>query len=270
MTPSVVKFVPIASGSEPGEARPVLELQSSPNVQQSDQLHLGRNGKTKISAPRMSRKIAKVHWIMTATTPELYIQSTGGYGFVHINAKPLLSLQSCHLPNGDIVSLQCPEKLSSYDYRVEIKLGTTTAQINTATPAPTVTKRQKLDPTEEFICAICLEIMVEPVNVIPCGHSFCSSCLTDSVSECHTCRSVLTQRPIPARSLNHAIALLVEYNPGLFATDDVEHYRLRTAGTNLAGSANRRKSPTRASKRVKHATIGTAIGVSADNAIEID
>ena len=166
MTPSVAKFVPVASGSGDGGARPVLELQSPTNLQSTNQIYLGRNGKTKITAPRMSRKIAKVHWIMTGTTPELFVESTGGHGFVQINAKPLLLSQSRHLLNGDIVSLQCPDKLSSYEYRVDISSGTTTAQTNHGTPALPGTKRKEPDPTEEFACAICLEIMVEPVTAV--------------------------------------------------------------------------------------------------------
>eukprot|EP00977_Amphora_coffeiformis_P009039 scaffold2046_cov171-Amphora_coffeaeformis.AAC.6 len=165
MTPSVAKFVPIASGSGAG-ARPVLELRSSTNIQSTEQLYLGRNGTTKITTPRMSRKIARVHWMATETTPELFIQSTGGHGFVQVNAKPLLLSQSRHLMNGDIVSLQCPDKLSSYEYRVDISLGTSAAQTNDETPALSGTKRQELDPTEEFACAICLEIMVEPVTAV--------------------------------------------------------------------------------------------------------
>ena len=29
------------------------------------------------------------------------------------------------------------------------------------------------DPDECFCCPTCLEVFVDPVTVVPCGHSFC-------------------------------------------------------------------------------------------------
>ena len=38
----------------------------------------------------------------------------------------------------------------------------------------------------DFNCAVCLEIMVEPIT-LPCGHNFCYSCLDQYFNESNTC-----------------------------------------------------------------------------------
>ncbi|XP_061738913.1 tripartite motif-containing protein 16-like protein isoform X2 [Nerophis ophidion] len=56
----------------------------------------------------------------------------------------------------------------------------------------------------EFSCSICLEVLKDPVS-IPCGHSFCQSCLTsywDSqmVCSCPHCRVTFSPRPTLGRN----------------------------------------------------------------------
>ncbi|XP_061883943.1 E3 ubiquitin/ISG15 ligase TRIM25-like [Entelurus aequoreus] len=56
----------------------------------------------------------------------------------------------------------------------------------------------------EFSCSICLEVLKDPVS-IPCGHSFCQSCLTsywDSqmVCSCPHCRATVSPRPTLGRN----------------------------------------------------------------------
>lgn len=51
-----------------------------------------------------------------------------------------------------------------------------------------------LSPTADFICEICLTnydtIVRKPYSLVPCGHTFCLSCMNQIASNlCPTCRS---------------------------------------------------------------------------------
>ena len=93
---------------------------------------------------------------------------------------------------------------------------------------------------DELCCAICLDIMVQSTLCVPCGHSFCQSCLahqtpssattttTATTTTCPTCRRNITGT-VPNRQLDNVIGLVM---PSL-ADDDQEHYRDRLTALHL-------------------------------------
>jgi hypothetical protein len=61
----------------------------------------------------------------------------------------------------------------------------------------------KDEHAEKFKCAVCLEVMLQPVALVPCGHAICKPCATRvlagkarpgvrSTRKCPTCRQVST------------------------------------------------------------------------------
>jgi hypothetical protein len=79
--------------------------------------------------------------------------------------------------------------------------------------------------SEEITCSVCLDIMVYPQTVSPCGHSFCGQCLIDTIKECPHCRAKV-QSKVHSRHLESLITTLTTI-PTLLNNDDIKHYHDR-------------------------------------------
>jgi len=98
--------------------------------------------------------------------------------------------------------------------------------------------------SNEINCAICLDIMVSPRTLAPCGHSFCRSCCfsdskkngrrgqtqTLSFSTCPHCRQTI-QDTAPSRQLENLINTLVTVPNLIFRNDDDKQHFLKRAKT---------------------------------------
>ncbi|XP_067308804.1 E3 ubiquitin-protein ligase TRIM47-like isoform X2 [Pseudorasbora parva] len=89
---------------------------------------------------------------------------------------------------------------------------------------------------DQFSCSVCLHLLKDPVT-IPCGHSYCMSCITDCwnkedqkrVYSCPQCRQTFTSRPALYKNVMFAeivekVKTKCEIAPGLSyaGPDDVE------------------------------------------------
>lgn len=90
--------------------------------------------------------------------------------------------------------------------------------------------------SDDINCPICLDILVCPRTLVPCGHSFCRSCCfsnskqngrnreTLSFTKCPHCRQAI-EDTVPSRQLESLIDTLVTVPNLLFSNDDdKQHY----------------------------------------------
>jgi len=105
--------------------------------------------------------------------------------------------------------------------------------------------------SDDINCSICLDILVSPRTLVPCGHTFCRSCCSSdsiqnnemhrqilSFTKCPHCRQPVKEM-VPSRQLESLIDTLVQVPNLLFRNDDdKQHY------------VKRRKAETERSRRL--------------------
>ncbi|XP_027356385.1 LON peptidase N-terminal domain and RING finger protein 1 isoform X2 [Abrus precatorius] len=88
---------------------------------------------------------------------------------------------------------------------------------------------------DDFDCTLCLKLLYEPVTT-PCGHSFCRSCLYQSMdcgNRCPLCRTVLFISPRTC-SISVTLKNIIQKNfPEEYAERKQEHDGLINAGVDL-------------------------------------
>ncbi|XP_006581976.1 LON peptidase N-terminal domain and RING finger protein 1 isoform X1 [Glycine soja] len=88
---------------------------------------------------------------------------------------------------------------------------------------------------DDFDCTLCLKLLYEPVTT-PCGHSFCRSCLFQSMdrgNRCPLCRTVLFISPRTC-SISVTLKNIIQKNfPEEYAERKQEHDGLINAGVDL-------------------------------------
>ncbi|KAK6013572.1 zinc finger, C3HC4 type, partial [Ostertagia ostertagi] len=137
--------------------------------------------------------------------------------------------------------------------------------------------RQESDPCAVWIlsnlepllsCSICTEIFYKAVNVVPCGHNFCLSCLMQSLvltenAHCPQCREEIKDVGLDY-TINSIVDVFLEQNPGkirpldelkllddkfmeaVMALKRMERKRLRVVDRNIWGAPQQRtRAPSR-------------------------
>ncbi|KAF8399530.1 hypothetical protein HHK36_015397 [Tetracentron sinense] len=96
-------------------------------------------------------------------------------------------------------------------------------------------KHVKPERTDEFDCTVCLKLLYEPITT-PCGHSFCRSCLFQSMdhgNKCPMCRTVLFVSP-KTYSISVTLNNIIQKNfPEEYAERKSEHDSLTNLGVDL-------------------------------------
>ncbi|KAG8388709.1 hypothetical protein BUALT_Bualt02G0153600 [Buddleja alternifolia] len=103
--------------------------------------------------------------------------------------------------------------------------------------ASTFLRRSHLKPqrTDDYDCTLCLKLLYEPVTT-PCGHSFCRSCLFQSMdrgNRCPLCRTVLFISPRTC-SISVTLNNIIQKNfPEEYEERKTEHDSLTNPGVDL-------------------------------------
>ncbi|KAI4335956.1 hypothetical protein L6164_014548 [Bauhinia variegata] len=105
----------------------------------------------------------------------------------------------------------------------------------TSTSLMGTSKHGHAERTDDFDCILCLKLLYEPVTT-PCGHSFCRSCLFQSMdrgNRCPLCRTVLFISPRTC-SISVTLNNIIQKNfPEEYAERKQEHDSLAHFGVDL-------------------------------------
>ena len=86
------------------------------------------------------------------------------------------------------------------------------SQVSMLEPAPAAMDADEADELcEEYLCAICQQLVLDPYTVCPDEHVFCRACLRkwlDTKEECPTCRTPAVGAPHRLRIINNAVEKL--------------------------------------------------------------
>lgn len=103
---------------------------------------------------------------------------------------------------------------------------------------------------DEFTCAICLEYQVRSTALVPCGHSFCHTCIFDPIKKklmhkvCSVCNTKITA-VVPNRTIDSCFHLMVQFQSeqnkkqpddeptssslaSILPQEDFDHYKVRS------------------------------------------
>ncbi|XP_057951850.1 uncharacterized protein LOC131146323 [Malania oleifera] len=93
----------------------------------------------------------------------------------------------------------------------------------------------KAERTDDFDCTLCLKLLYEPITT-PCGHSFCRSCLFQSMdrgNKCPLCRTVLFISPRTC-AISLVLNNIIQKNfPEEYAERKSEHDSLTKFGVDI-------------------------------------
>jgi hypothetical protein len=202
----------------------------------NERIALGRNSVTKIVDPNLSRRECTLTALDSGV---IAIMETKN---VLINDKYVPLGSTMTLKDGDKISLRddrysylvryrsenkathVPQAQSSPRKRNRVQSAAAKTPVAATLSAPTGSSVLPKDVTEELYCSLCLELQVEPVAIIPCGHSFCKAC-AKQVTQCPNCRNEI-KGVVPNLSFANIISGLA--STSLLPYDDVMAFDERT------------------------------------------
>lgn len=190
------------------QPRPSLEL--SPG---NDCLVFGKNGLTQIADSSLKRKMVRIK--LSSEKQDLVQLELLEPTKVSVNG----TMHRTNARHNDIICLHGAE--CRYDYRVlfPVPAAKTSHTVSNDSSASS----NKL--SDDVSCPVCLDFMVHCHSVVPCGHSYCQSCVPSN-GNCHVCRTAFDVT-IPNKSLDSVIETLIQHHPEPFSPDDIVSYNHR-------------------------------------------